>query len=122
MENNDFASRRKHVRHTLGTIVEVYDRSTGKPVGAIANLSLEGLMLVNSEPLMTESLYQLGLQIGEGVIPGREALEILVGVDCLWNSPGVPSEASIFWSGCQIIDISDRDFELVRQLLDSTVE
>lgn len=122
MDNNDFASRRKHARHTLGSTVDVIDRTTGESVGSIANLSLEGLMLVNSQPLTTDSLYQLKLLVEEGVIPARPASEICVGVDCLWTSPGMPSHESIFWSGCQIIDIADEDFELIRLLLDSAVE
>lgn len=119
MESTEFASRRKHPRHALRDTVIVLDQSTGEPVGTVANLSLEGLMLVNNKPLHADSLYQLCLQVPEGLMPGQPAWEIRMGVDCLWNSPAENVTAATYWSGCQIIDISDTDFARIQQLIDA---
>lgn len=122
MENGDFLSRRKHPRHALRNAVSVVDQATGEPVGTIANLSLEGMMLVNNKPLHTDCIYQLCLNIPEGLIPGQPGGEIRLGVDCLWNSPAESVAASTYWSGCQIIDISEDDFAMIRELIASVAE
>jgi hypothetical protein len=124
MESQDFTSRRKHERHSLRDSVRVIDKSTGQSVGTVANLSLEGLMLVSSAPLSADCIYQLSLTIAESVLPGLDGgtHEIPLGVDCLWSSPAKSASASAYWSGCQIIDISESDFELIKKLIDSLAE
>ena len=123
-ESQDFVSRRKHPRHNLRDSVRVIDNATGESVGTVANLSLEGLMLVNSSPLHADHIYQLCLTIDSGLMQDAEGRchEIHVGVDCLWSSPAQSASASAYWSGCQIIDISEADFELVKKLLGAIAE
>lgn len=123
-ESQDFVSRRKHPRHSLRDSVRVIDKATGESLGTVANLSLEGLMLVNSSPLHADHIYQLCLTIDGDVIPHVDGRghEIHVGVDCLWSSPAQSASASAYWSGCQIIDISEADFELVKKLLGAISE
>lgn len=122
MEKNEFASRRKHPRHTLRNAVKVVELGSGETVGTVANLSLEGIMLVNNKPLHSDCIYQLCLSVADGVIPGYDGGEIRMGVDCLWNSPAENVSAATYWSGCQIIDIADSDFELVKRLLATIAE
>lgn len=122
MENSEFVSRRKYPRHVLRNAVSVVDQASGESIGMVANLSLEGLMLVNNKPLHADSIYQLRLSIADGVIPDHPGGDISMGVDCLWNSPAENVEASTYWSGCQIIDIADSDFEMIRQLIASVAE
>ena len=122
MGSEEFVSRRKYPRHTLRNTVTVIDQATGESVGFVANLSLEGLMLVNSRPLHADCLYQLRLQIAGDVIPGHPGGEITMGVDCLWNSPAESVSAATYWSGCQIIDISDSDFACIQQLIAAVAE
>jgi hypothetical protein len=119
MESEDFISRRKHPRHNLRDAVRVIDKASGQSVGTVANLSLEGLVLVNSSPLHADCIYQLCLTVDGSVMPDAsgDSHDIQVGVDCLWTSPAESASASTYWSGCQIIDISEADFELVKKLL-----
>ena len=123
MESEDFVSRRKHPRHNLRDAVRVVDIASGQSMGTVANLSLEGLMLVNSEPLHADRIYQLCLTIAENVIPDLDGKthDVQLGVDCLWSSPAQSTTASAYWSGCQIIDISEADFELIKKLIQSVV-
>ena len=121
MDSQDFVSRRKHPRHNLRDAVRVIDKASGQSIGAVANLSLEGLMLVHSEPLHADRIYQLCLTIAENVIADSDGRthEVQLGVDCLWSSPAQSASASAYWSGCQIIDISEADFELIKKLISS---
>jgi hypothetical protein len=121
MDSNEFVSRRKHPRHNLRDAVRVVDKTTGQSVGTVANLSLEGLMLVNNEPLHADHIYQLSLTIAGNVISESDNAihQIDLGVDCLWSSPAQSAGVSAYWSGCQIIDISETDFELIKKLIHS---
>lgn len=108
-------SRRKHHRHLLRNVVKVIDLSSGNNVGVVVNLSEEGIMLVNNTALRPDCIYQLQLDIAAGVI-GEEAAVINMGIDCLWTSPA-ESMASMYWSGCQIIDISDDSHARMQALI-----
>ena len=123
MESEDFISRRKHPRHSLRDAVRVVDIASGQSMGTVANLSVEGLMLVNNEPLNADRIYQLCLTIAENVIEDSDGPhDVQLGVDCLWSSPAQSTSASAYWSGCQIIDISEADFELIKKLIQSVVD
>jgi hypothetical protein len=116
MESQDFTSRRKHYRHSLRNSVSVTSLSSDESVGILVNLSMEGLMLVHNRPLPADCIHQLRLVIAEGVIDGGPSCEIQMGVDCLWTSPA-EGMASMYWSGCQIIDVSDKDYDLIQKLI-----
>ncbi len=116
MENDALASRRKHYRHSLRNSVSVAEQGSESPLGLVVNLSQEGIMLVNHKPLQPDCLYQIRLNINAGVIDNGPECQIDMGIDCLWSSPA-EGKASMYWSGCQIIDIADDDFELMQKLI-----
>lgn len=118
MQTPSFTSRRKHTRHSLRNSVLVTEQGADVSLGLVVNLSHEGIMLVNSKPLQPDCLYQIRLTISEGVIEGGAACHIDLGIDCLWTSPA-EGKASMYWSGCQIIDISDEAFSLMQRLINA---
>ena len=120
MEQSDFVSRRKHQRHTLRDDVKVVDQMTGQVLGTIANLSEEGIMLVHNAPLSTENIYQIRLEIDQGVL-GDDPVAIEMGIDCLWVSPA-GNTASTYWSGCQIIDMSDDAYSRIMDVIQKLAE
>lgn len=118
METPNFESRRKHPRHTLRDSVTVIDRGSGGSLGVVVNLSQEGIMLVNSKPLHSDCLYQIRLHICDGILRGVGECYIDAGIDCLWTNPA-EGKASMYWSGCQIIDISDEAFDLLQRVINA---
>ena len=118
MDQSSFASRRKHPRHSLRNAVTVIDKNSGAVLGTVANLSREGIMLVNSHTLESDSIYQIRLQIAPGVLDESQPVEIDIGIDCLWVSPA-GNTSSTYWSGCQIIDSSDDSFVLIEKIIQS---
>ena len=101
--NDDFASRRSQRRRTVTGIVNVINQRDETLLGRLVNITSEGLMLVSSQPLATDTLYQVILALPEEVDGVRQ---VELGMDCLWTSPTDP-KADMFWSGCHIIDISE---------------
>jgi hypothetical protein len=120
-QDNDYANRRKHPRHNLRDVVRVVDRATGQSVGTVANLSLEGLMVVNNTPLNLDCIYQLSVCVDGSVLgdAAGKTYELHLGVDCLWNSPAAAVTAAAYWSGCQIIDVADADLAVIQRLIDT---
>ncbi|TNF34974.1 MAG: PilZ domain-containing protein [Gammaproteobacteria bacterium] len=117
MEEESFENRRKHPRYPLDKKIHVINRATNESLGVIANLSEGGLMLVHRSPLPADGIYQLAIELEPGVIANKDMVTIELGVDCLWNSPAAQQQADAYWSGCEIIDISDQHLGLLVQLI-----
>ena len=93
-------SRRKP-RRTVPDMVEVVDTMTGEVVGYVGNVSVGGMLLIASVPLVEDALYQLRFHLGAR---GMGA-PVNVGVHLLWsvdaNTPGQS------WCGFRFLTISD---------------
>lgn len=92
------AKRRKASNHILVT-----DTMTERVIGRIGNLSQTGLLLIASEPLVDDALYQFRFTLpagGEG-----EDIAVDVGAHLLWlDSASAPGQA---WAGFRFIAVPD---------------
>lgn len=104
---------RSSPRKQLNEHIDVLDINSEKPLGTLVNISTGGFMLFSNNPLDTNRLFQVRLLIPESVV--GETLEL--GAESLWCSDA--SDSGGYWTGFQIIDISDRGIELTKQLLDN---
>lgn len=107
--------RRKHPRYEISGPVKIWHPLRKQYLGVVANLSVDGLMLASSEALESERLYALELHL-PSPIAGTQKIPLTV--DCLWVSEADIS-TDVFWSGCQIIDCSDSDIEIIAALIAS---
>lgn len=112
-EANTMHIRRNHERHRIEEAITAVDRMTGQVLGMVANLSLEGLMVAGPRPLASDSIFQLTLTFDKPVA-GANALNL--GVDCMWNSAN-ERDPDLYWSGCQIIDLADKDITLLEAII-----
>jgi hypothetical protein len=113
--NNEVTNRRTQRRRTLAGVVNIKDQRDGAMLGRLVNVTTEGLMLVNSRPLATDTLYPVVLELPE---PLDRTRRIELGMDCLWTSPTAP-DADMFWSGCHILDISEAMLSHLMVLIES---
>jgi hypothetical protein len=111
-------NRRRLPRHKLGAQVDVVNQSTGITLGVLVDIHLEGLMLMGSEQLKPEHLYQVNLRT-DG-IDGNVEKSIELGVDCLWTR--AMAQGDRFWAGCRIIDVSPVEREKLAQLISEFTE
>jgi len=100
MSDSQYEHRLK--RHDVSVVVEVYDRNTDQHLGRLVNIHNEGLMVMGTGGLQADHVYQLDLVLPES-IEGSTHLQL--GVDCLWSK--VVDASATYWSGCQVIDLSD---------------
>jgi hypothetical protein len=89
--------------------VTVYDRNRETMVGTIANISETGFMLVSTEEIQPESVFQFELQFSD------RDINVQLGAVCLWNAEA--GKAGVFWNGFHIIDISDQAQSQLQQVM-----
>jgi len=95
------SSARRSVRKRAGESILVTDAMTGKTIGRIGNLSVDGMMLICPRPVAEGSLYQVQFLLTDGQ---RQQRRVEVGIQCLWCEAA--RTENTHWAGCRIIDIA----------------
>lgn len=103
---------RTNIRKNTDPKIVIVDLDSGKHIGNLLNISMSGLMLLSQAPIELDKLYRLEIQLASEV-NGKSVLQ--VGADALWNN--ALSGDKYFWTGFQIIDISEEDLQIIQQLL-----
>ena len=78
---------RRARRRAVAKPVAVFDLMTEQVIGRLGNLSESGMLLVATEPVVDDALYQLRFQLPES--NGSEPIE--VGAHLLWQDEGGPA-------------------------------
>lgn len=108
----DMTERRRHERVPIRYHeVEVRDQSSGEVMGVLANVSEAGMMLSAATEFPAGSSYQLTLVWHHD----GEEVRCEVGVTSLWSSSS--ESQALYWTGFQVIDISDQGQALLERLL-----
>ncbi len=98
---------RQSVRKPPDRPIEVLDVITGRPIGRVGNLSVDGMLLISQRALPANALFQLSFSLPSADGAGSRPLEI--GVNEQWGERA--SAPGQFWTGFHIIDISREDQE-----------
>lgn len=112
--NTNTSNGRRARRRKVDTSVPVTDAIAGTPIGSIGNLSRTGLMLISSQPLHDDGIYQLSFALPDA--QGKmHTLEI--GMQQQWSdTPATPGQ---YWTGLRFIDVSDDDDAMLESWLES---
>lgn len=105
---------RRRERVELNTSISVYDAFSEQPIGEVANINIDGIMLITDEAIALNSIFQYKLRL-PSPINGQSEIEI--GVDCLWCR-----EAENFnrhWAGYQIIDAAPESIDIIAELINN---
>jgi len=108
------SDRRQLPRKVASQHIQVEDINTGRHLGEVVNLTSEGLMMISSEPVENNLVFQLNLKLRK---PFRGQGHLNLGVESLWCSAA--NEAQRFWTGFRIIDVSLDSIELIESLIDT---
>ena len=104
--------RRAKRRKASDTIL-VTDLMTDRVIGRIGNLSETGMLLIASDPLTDDALYQLRFSL-----PGVGAAQVVdVGAHLLWmDRASAPSQA---WAGFRFIAVAEAQARRLRTWVDA---
>jgi len=100
---------RRAPRRQVSDLVPVTDQMRGSVVGRLGNVSETGMLMLASQPLRDDALYQLRFPLPLG--DGRSAA-IDVGVHLLWSEPAhAPGQS---WAGFRFLTLSREHRHLLR--------
>lgn len=104
---------RRHPRKPVEDHLPVQNSISNQSMGRIGNLSIDGMMLIQSQRPNDDALYQVSFSLRDG---HGQTLTIEVGIHETWTEDAsVPGQ---IWSGFEIIDIAEPDRERLRRYLD----
>lgn len=104
-------------RRRIKTAVEiaVTDAETGKAMGRVANLSVDGLMMLTCREVEIGGRYQVVLNASappekEAMLP---AMPMAITLECVWVEPLAGST----WIGARFIELDEKDLAATAQLV-----
>lgn len=103
---------RKLKRQELNTTILIRNSMTQELLGELANITVEGLMIISDQEMSTNSIFQFRLEFPES-INGQTSIDL--GVDCLWSRSA--ENFNRHWSGYQIIDASPDALVTIDELI-----
>lgn len=106
------AELRTNQRHELNQPIPVIDTMNNENLGALVNINSDGLMIVCSNPLDVNRIYQIKLDLPEAI---NDSDSIELGIDCLWLKSG--EAHGVNWAGCSIIDADEPTSMVIEQLV-----
>ncbi len=100
---------RRAPRRSVSDPVPALDVMTERIIGHLSNISESGMLLIASEPVVDEALYQLRFNLpGDG---GGIAIE--VGAHLLWSAPAnTPGQT---WAGLRFLTIDKTALSSLRK-------
>ncbi len=113
VHNKAPSEMRNKTRVDVPDVVCVTDRQTRSHFGQLVNISEEGMMILISEPVAENTVFQLSLGFCN---KDGDVEPIEIGVECLWCNQSTTDGQ--FWAGFYVIDISEQDQEKIRRLLE----
>lgn len=105
---------RRAPRLQVPELVPVTDLMTDTCIGRLGNISETGMLLIASEPLQEDALYQLRFPIADS--RGGE-VSINVGVHLLWREAAQAPGRS--WAGFRFIALEKHQREQLRQWIEA---
>lgn len=105
---------RKHTRKRIGAVLRLFDRTTGRNLGRLANISMEGLKLASREEVSVGSRHLISMVLPE-TLAGSNTLSFDAQVMWCRAAEDTPGE---FRAGFRIIRIGENDQRILVQLLE----
>ena len=113
--------RRRLTRYEVAEYYAVVERGSSRPVGRLANLSIEGVMLVTEQEIKKRSVLKLTLNLSDPVL-GHDSIDF--DAECCWCRKG--KGVDWFESGYKFRNIPLEDQTtimcLVMQLMSAKIE
>lgn len=104
--------KRRLPRKRPAAPLQVTDAMTGRVVGHVGNLSLEGMMLLADVEIENDALYQFFFHLPDE--HGR-LQPIEVGAQELWSEQA--HQPGRFWTGFRFIDLGEAEAHVLRKWL-----
>lgn len=111
LRSHEHADKRQSERFIAKNPLIVSDFISNTVLGSLANISRDGLMLLGEREIKEGGVYQVTIAVDHCVAED----ELALGIECLWTSAAGTGGSQ--WSGFRIIDISDANQKILKDLI-----
>jgi hypothetical protein len=104
--------RRKQHRNDLAFFTRLFDRDTGRLLGHLANLTVEGAMIISDGPIETDKVYRLHMDLSDQRF-GKAHLDFEA--RSIYCQPDITPQ--LYNAGFQFINISPKDVGIIENIV-----
>jgi hypothetical protein len=90
----------------------VFDRKNGKMLGYLADMTIEGVMVISEDTIQTEDVYRLRIDLPEDLY-GKAYLNLEA--RSVWSKPDV--NPNFFMTGFQLQNPTPEDQEIMKRII-----
>ena len=105
--------RRKYPRKDLLLFANVYDSKSGKIVGTLLNITLEGAMVLSESRIDADNTMELHIKLPENFVQKNE---LIFTANSRWCGPDINPE--FFDVGYQFANVSEEDGQIIQTIIE----
>jgi hypothetical protein len=92
--------------------LKVIDKNSGESLGRVANITPEGLMLVNADRILDNAMKTLRIELPE-LLFGKAHIDC--DAKCMWCRPA--THTKLFEAGFQLLEMGEMDIQTIVALI-----
>jgi hypothetical protein len=112
-EERTMQERRKYPRKDLLLFANVYDSKSGKIIGTLLNITLEGAMVLSENRVDANNTMELHIKLPENFVQKNE---LVFTANSRWCGPDINPE--FFDVGYQFANVSDEDSQIIQAIIE----
>lgn len=105
--------RRKYPRKDLLLFANVYDSKSGRIIGTLLNLTLEGAMVLSENRIDSDKMMELHIRLPENFVQKNE---LIFTANSKWCAPDINPE--FFDVGYQFANVSEEDSKIIQEIIE----
>jgi hypothetical protein len=105
--------RRKYPRKDLLLFANVYDSISGKIIGTLLNITLEGAMVLTESKIDQNNVMELHIKLPENFVKKNE---LIFTANSRWCAPDINPE--YFDVGYQFANVSEEDGHIIQAIIE----
>jgi hypothetical protein len=105
--------RRKYPRKDLLLFANVYDSKSGKIVGTLLNITLEGAMVLSEDKIDTNNTMELHIKLPDNFVQKNE---LVFTANTRWCGPDINPE--FYDVGYQFANVSEEDGQIIQTIIE----
>jgi hypothetical protein len=105
--------RRKYPRKDLLLFANVYDSKSGKIIGTLLNITLEGAMVLSENRIDANNVMELHIKLPDDFVHKNE---LVFTANSRWCGPDINPE--FFDVGYQFANVSEEDSKIIQAIIE----
>jgi len=105
--------RRKYPRKDLLLFANVYDSKSGKIIGTLLNITLDGAMILSESQIDRDNTMELHIKLPEDFVRKNE---LIFTANSRWCAPDINPE--FYDVGYQFVSVSDEDGKIIQAIIE----